>query len=98
MSLGTVLGDHLKRDKRKRKILRRNSRLGHDTAMRRGAFASGKLAGGAVSLMRTRLQQLNPSPALSSQKLTPFKDSGISFRFERLSVVDVSVEIEVVIE
>ena len=48
--------------------------------------------------MRTRLQQLLAAPALFSQKLTPFNESGITHGFECQAVVDVAVEIEVIVK
>ena len=48
--------------------------------------------------MQSRLQQLEPHSALSSQKLTPFKESGISFRFEGLAVVDVAIKVEMIVK
>ena len=46
---------------------------------------------GGVSLMRTRLQHRLEQGYLSSQKLAPFGEGGVSHRFERRAMVDVAV-------
>lgn len=53
---------------------------------------------GAVSRTRTRLQQLQTSPALSSQQLPLFKKSSVAVGFESLAAVDVAVEVEMIVQ
>jgi len=53
---------------------------------------------GAVSLKRSHLQQRLVQGCLSSQKLAPFGEGGVSHRFKCGAVVDVAVQIEVIVE
>ena len=46
---------------------------------------------GAVSLMRTRLQQRKGQGLLSNQKVTPFGEGDVSHRFEGGTMIDVAV-------
>lgn len=48
--------------------------------------------------MRTRLQQLSAHLTLSCQKLPPLVQDSITHEFERLAMVDVAIEIEMVME
>ena len=48
--------------------------------------------------MRTRLQSRTEKWGLSSQKLAPLEESGVFHRFACLTMVDVAVQVEVIVD